>query len=172
MVAFQLQCSIFFLRRSVFNARMHTSSSLIAQCHGQNGRPVWGFLFLCVWRLDQETRYSVRTFQMEHVWWTLEGEPGSDEKSDRWAVKQMKWVFEPAHEIMVLFVLRKLILQTHMRSLPVGLDVWFLVGPFICFRTSCGRTATALARLRSLARAFAGRLCDKYHILMGWLIWW
>ena len=31
--------------------------------------------------------------------------------------------FEPAHEIMVLFVLRKLILQTCMHSLPVGLDV-------------------------------------------------
>ena len=26
----------------------------------------------------------------------------------------------PAHEIMALFVLRKLILQTRMRSLPVG----------------------------------------------------
>ena len=42
---------------------------------------------------------------------------------------------------MVLFVLRKLILQTRMRSHPVGLDVWFL----------------------------AGRLCDKYHNLMSWL---
>ena len=31
--------------------------------------------------------------------------------------------FEPCHEITVLFVLRKLILQTHMRSNPVGLDV-------------------------------------------------
>ena len=30
---------------------------------------------------------------------------------------------EPAHEIMALFVLRKLILQTHMRSHPLGLDV-------------------------------------------------
>ena len=30
---------------------------------------------------------------------------------------------EPAHEIMVLFVLRKLILQMHMRSHPMGLDV-------------------------------------------------
>ena len=29
-------------------------------------------------------------------------------------------LFEPAHEIMVLFVLRKLILQTRMRSHPVG----------------------------------------------------
>ena len=34
-------------------------------------------------------------------------------------------LFEPALEIMVLFVLRKFILQTRMRSHPVGLDVWF-----------------------------------------------
>ena len=39
-------------------------------------------------------------------------------------------LLEPAHEIMALFVLRKLILQTRMRSHPVGLDVLFLVRPF------------------------------------------
>ena len=54
---------------------------------------------------------------------------------------------EPAHDIMVRFVLRKLILQTHMRSHPVGLDV-FLVGPFDHFHTSYVRTAKALERLR------------------------
>ena len=32
-------------------------------------------------------------------------------------------VNEPSHEVMVLSVLRKLILQTRMRSHPVGLDV-------------------------------------------------
>ena len=31
--------------------------------------------------------------------------------------------FEPSHEIMALFVLRKLILQTRMRIHSVGLDV-------------------------------------------------
>ena len=60
-------------------------------------------------------------------------------------------VFEPAHEIMVLSVLCKLILQMRMRSHPVGLDVWFLVRPFIYFHTSCVRTAKALARLRGCA---------------------
>ena len=50
--------------------------------------------------------------------------------------------------IMVLFVLHKLILQTRIRSYRVGLDVWFLVGPFVFFHTSCLRTAKALARLR------------------------
>ena len=55
---------------------------------------------------------------------------------------------EPSHEIMVLFDLRKLILQTRMCSHPVVLDVWVLIGTFVYFRTSCVRTAKALARLR------------------------
>ena len=70
---------------------------------------------------------------------------------------------------MALFFLRKLIFQTPMRGHPVGPDVWFLVGPFFYFCTLCVRTAKALARLRRLAWAFAGRLCDKYHNLMSWL---
>ena len=52
---------------------------------------------------------------------------------------------------MVLFILRKLILQTRMRSHPVGLNVWFFVGPFVYFHPSCVRTAKALARLRGCA---------------------
>ena len=61
------------------------------------------------------------------------------------------WQFEPSHEIMVLFVLRKRILQTCMCSHLVGLDVWFLVGPFVYFQTSCVQTVKALARLRGCA---------------------
>ena len=49
--------------------------------------------------------------------------------------------------LYVRFVLLKVILQTHMRSHPVGLDVWFLVGCFVYFHTSCVRTANALVRL-------------------------
>ena len=52
---------------------------------------------------------------------------------------------------MVLFVIRKLILQTRMRSHPVWLDVWYLVWPFFYFHTSCVRTTKALARLRGCA---------------------
>ena len=52
---------------------------------------------------------------------------------------------------MALFFLRKLILQSHIRSHPVGLDVWFLAGPFVYFHTLCVRTAKALARLRGCA---------------------
>ena len=56
--------------------------------------------------------------------------------------------YEPAREIMALFVLRKPTLQTRTRSHPVRLDVRFLVGPFVYFHTSCVRTAKTLARLR------------------------
>ena len=56
------------------------------------------------------------------------------------------WI-EPSHENMALFVLRKLIIQTHMRTHPVGLDVSFLVGPFVYSHTLCVRTAKALVRL-------------------------
>ena len=62
-----------------------------------------------------------------------------------------KTKYEPCHEIMVLSVLRQLILQTHMCSHPVGLDVWFLVWPFIYFHTSCVRTAKALAKMHGCA---------------------
>ena len=63
----------------------------------------------------------------------------------------IKVTYEPCHEIVVLSVLRKLILQTCMRSHPLGLDVSCLVGPFVYFHTSCLRTAKALARLHGCA---------------------
>ena len=52
---------------------------------------------------------------------------------------------------MALFIFRKFILQTCMRSHLVGLDVWFLVGAFAYFHTSCVRTVKALARLHRCA---------------------
>ena len=55
------------------------------------------------------------------------------------------------HAIMVLFVLRKLILQMRLRSRPMGLDVWFWVWLFIYFHTLCVRTVKALVRLRGCA---------------------
>ena len=57
--------------------------------------------------------------------------------------------YEPAHEIMALFVLRKFILQTSMCCYPVGLDVWFLVESFIYFHTLC--VWIALGRLHRCA---------------------
>ena len=64
---------------------------------------------------------------------------------------QKNAVIEPSHEVMVLFLLRKLVLQIRICSHPVGLDVWFLVGPFVDFHISCVRTAKALPRLRGCA---------------------
>ena len=55
--------------------------------------------------------------------------------------------YEPTHEIMELITLRKLNLQTRMRSNLLALHVWFLVRPFVYFHTLCVRTAKALARL-------------------------
>ena len=60
-------------------------------------------------------------------------------------------LIELRHEIMVLFVFRKLIFQMRTGSHPMGLDVWFLVVPFVYFHTSCVRTSKALARLRGCA---------------------
>ena len=60
-------------------------------------------------------------------------------------------LIESTHEILALFVLRKFILQIHMRSHPVGLDIWFLVWLFVYFHSSCVGTAKALARLRGCA---------------------
>ena len=52
------------------------------------------------------------------------------------------------HLPLVKWLFRKLILQTRMRSHPVGLDVLFLGGPFVYFYTSCVRTAKTLETLR------------------------
>ena len=52
---------------------------------------------------------------------------------------------------MVLFVLRKLVLQTCMHSNSVALDIWWLVGHFVYFHTSCVWTGKALARLHRCA---------------------
>ena len=67
-------------------------------------------------------------------------------------------IIEPALEIMPLFILHKLILQMRMYSHPVGLDFWFLAGPFVYFHTLCVQTVNALASAQA-------RLCDKYHNL-------
>ena len=42
-------------------------------------------------------------------------------------LRTSKMYNEPLHEIMVFFVLRKLILQKGMHNHPVGLDAWFLL---------------------------------------------
>ena len=73
--------------------------------------------------------------------------------------KKKKNAFEACHEIMVIFVFHKFIVQTRMRSHPVGKDVRSLrlLPYFMC--------ANSVAK--ALARAFACHLCDKYHNLMS-----
>ena len=81
-------------------------------------------------------------------------------------------LFEPTHEIMVLFVLRELLLQMRMRSQWARCLIfsWTLcLHPYFMCANSEGSGETA--RMRRLAWAFAGRLCDKYHNLISWLIW-
>ena len=88
---------------------------------------------------------------------------------------------------MVLFVLRKLILQMHMPRHPVGLDAWFLVGLFVYFHTSCVQTAKALVRLRGCAGSpepslfayvistiisWAGSNYLYYHLELQLIQWW
>ena len=118
----------------------------------------------CIWAGRFESYLIKNPRRQVFSWW------GSNIKAIPWKLIYTGVcsgaVIEPAHEIMELFVLRKLILQTRMRSHLVGLDVSFLVGPFVYFHISSVRTAKALARL---AWAFAGRLCDKYHTLMSTL---
>ena len=81
--------------------------------------------------------------------------------------------FEPSPEIMTPFVLRKRILSnTHAqpfcgaRCLIFGRPLRLL--PYFMCTNSEGSGDSS--RMRRLAWAFAGRLCDKYHNLMSWLI--
>ena len=84
------------------------------------------------------------------VWWLGQDVEFSCSWSLSFHLPPAIW-YEPEQEIMVLFILHKLILQMRMCSHPVGLDVWFLVGLFVNFNTSSVRTVKALARLRGCA---------------------
>ena len=100
--------------------------------------------FAVLWRRIKFTHQSVLKeweIQTSHSMW----------QAEQCHFVILKMTNEPSHEIMVLFVLRKLILQNRMRSHPVGLDVWYLVSPFVYLHTSCVRTAKALGRLRGCA---------------------
>ena len=94
-------------------------------------------------------------------------------------VRRCFWCCSISREILAHFVLRKLIFQTRMRIHPVGLDVWLfgrtlLLLPF--FIRANGEGSGETVRMHRLPWAFAGRLCDKYHNLMNWIIclalWW
>ena len=63
----------------------------------------------------------------------------------------LRKTYEPTHEIMAHIAVRKLNLQTRMRSNPLWLHVWHLGRSFVYFHTLCVRTAEALGRLRGCA---------------------
>ena len=136
-------------------------------------RPVWSEPSLSAWRklgslatYWAHSEYSDQTGRMPRLIWVFAGRTvillvlswGGSNRLMVWTrykrnytnlLRQMRIsVFELSREIMALFVLRKFILQTRMCRHSVGLDVWFLVGPFVYFQTLYVRTAKALARLR------------------------
>ena len=76
---------------------------------------------------------------------------------------------EPAHEIMALCVLRKPILQMHMRNHPAGLDVWLFVRLFVYSYTLCVRTVKALTRLRGWAGSPEPSLLAY---VISTVVWW
>ena len=96
---------------------------------------------------------------------------GTQVESEKWAFLQvtLDTVNEPCHEIMALFVLCKLILQTRMRSHPVGLDSDFWSDPsstsilHVCEQRRCAGSPKPL---------LVAYRCDKYHNLMSWLKLW
>ena len=135
----------------------------------------------CIWTLatSMEELFLVNALPYPSIIFNKLKEASKRQKQKRstkfWLIHKFRWIHktlsklhktadgsnEPSHEIMVLFVLRKLILQTRVRSHPLRLDVWLLWAT----REGPGETA----RMRRLAWAFADRLCDKYHNLMSFM---
>ena len=68
-------------------------------------------------------------------------------------------IIEPAHEIMALFALSRVILQIGLDGLMFGRTL--RLRPYFMGANSEGSGETV--RMRRLAWAFAVRLCDKYH---------
>ena len=72
---------------------------------------------------DADSEDSDQTGRMRRLIWVFAG------RTAALLVLSCRGSYEPAREIMALFVLRKLILQTCMRSYAVWLDVWFWSDP-------------------------------------------
>ena len=76
---------------------------------------------------------------------------------------------DPSREIMALFILHKLS-SSNAHTQPSSGARCLIFGRTLSYTFILHvRTVNALARLRRLAGAFAGRLCGKYHNLMSWL---
>ena len=106
-----------------------------------------GHTWLCRFCHAPAQIWTQNEMNKSHFWLINTTEASSWQWTYFYINEQLKWQNEAAHEIMALFVLHKHILQMFILDHPVGLDVCFLVGPFIYFHTSCVQTAKALPRL-------------------------
>ena len=82
-----------------------------------------------------------------------------------WVFTKNNTLYAPSHEKRYLIVFRFVVLQMRMSSPLLGLQTCLFAWSFLKVSTTCLRTAKGsgeTALMRSLAWAFAGRLCDKY----------
>ena len=100
----------------------------------------WKQVIISIWAMPRENLFMLHVYA---------NNKGADQPVhphsliSAFVVRCLRSIIEPCHEIMVLFLLCKLILQTCMHSHPMRLGVTFLV----YFHTSCVRTSKAQARL-------------------------
>ena len=84
------------------------------------GYGIFGVIYYGIWDIGGPSIQASKVRRWKKKSLTIfTGEIGSD-KGDPMEAKESNTITEPAREIMALFVLRKLILQTHMRSHPGG----------------------------------------------------
>ena len=76
------------------------------------------------------------------------------------------YILEPYHEIVAVFVLRKLILQKRMRNHPRGAGGGGR-GSARCL--IFGRTLCLFPYLMCACLSLRWRLCNKYHNIISWL---
>ena len=157
------------------------SGSEVRQCHNEwpnrhdNGRHCQPFCFLSSgthetdkdaqdgsWKVVGTWNHAdARAWKLKSPfnWWSVYIVDPINNKTcrkRRAALISNSYIYESSHEIMVFFVLRKIILPTHMRNHPVGLDVWFCSSTsvlHVCKQRRLWRDCAekALARLRECA---------------------
>ena len=119
---------------------LYSHSVLLYSLTARNSACFFLSVFWCQW-------FCMKPSTMPSVVWHFRYFTVSKQlrHSPVWA---MSWFFLFYFIFFFFFVFCKLHLQMCIRSHPMGLDVWDLVGLFVYFHTSCVRTAKALARLR------------------------
>ena len=112
----------------------------------KHARCQWNFVRLKVYEtLSLGTAMKTKLIELSRECHNQKPQPTNDTKRKR------KRTNETAHEIMAFIALRKLNLQTRMRSNLLALHVWYLVRSFVYFHTLCVWKAKALVRPRGCA---------------------